>query len=164
MHTRNLIQRETGKEEIRMFRTIEPEASINVEEALEWEMVEFVVDSGASETVMNGEVAIAVPMQESPTSRSGVTYETANGERIENEGQKVLSVEMKGGARRMLTTQICDVSKPLMSVRRMVEMGHTVVFSPTEQYVDGESTGEVMEMDLDGGMYTLKTWVKAGVF
>ena len=71
---------------------------------------------------------------------------------------------MKGGARRLLTTQICDVSKPLMSVRRMVEMGHTVVFSPTEQYVYDEGTGEVMEMDLDGGMYTLKTWVKAGVF
>ena len=100
-------------------------------------------------------------MQESPASRRGVTYETANGERIENEGQKVLSVEMKGGARRMLTIQICDVSKPLMSVRRMVEMGHTVVFSPTEQYVYDESTGEVMEMDLDGGVYTLKTWVKA---
>ena len=48
----------------------------------------------------------------------------------------------------------------MLSVSKMVRAGHTVVFSPQGAYIYDEESGEVMNMEEQGGMYMLKMWVK----
>ena len=53
-----------------------------------WQQLIITVDSGASESVAPPAAASNVPIEDSPGSRGGVTYEVANGEMISNLGQK----------------------------------------------------------------------------
>ena len=79
-----------------------------------------------------------------------------------NLGEKTFKAQTQGGSTRKVTAQVCDVSKPLMSVKKMVEAGNTVVFGPEGNYVYDGSNGEVMEMESKNGLFMLKAWVKAG--
>ena len=60
-----------------------------------------------------------------------------------------------------LTAQVCDVNKALLSVRRIVENGHKVVFDQSGSYIEDKSSGEKMWLREEGGMYMLKMWVEA---
>ena len=138
--------------------TVEPDTlnAINTE----WEEIEFIVDSGASETVLHEEMLKSVVTKPSPASRRGVEYEVANGVRIPNMGQKEFRAETEDGTQKILTAQVCDVSKALLSVKKVVAAGNRVVFEPTQAYIENIQTGQKMAMKQEGGMYTLKMWVK----
>ena len=125
-----------------------------------WQEVEFTVDSGASETVMGEDELPTVQTKEGAAYKRGVEYEVANGTRIANEGEKTFNAYTAGGAIRTITAQICDVNKPLLSVRKIVESGNRVVFEPSGSYIEDCQTKERMKMDVTGGMYMLKVWVK----
>ena len=124
-----------------------------------WQEVEFTVDSGASETVMGEEELPTVPTKEGAAFKRGVEYEVANGTRIANEGEKTFNAYTAGGAIRTITAQICDVNKPLLSVRKIVESGNKVVFEQSGSYIEDCQTKERMKMEVAGGMYMLKIWV-----
>ena len=66
------------------------------------------------------------------------------------------------GLSRRVKAQVCDVSKPLMSVARLVGAGNTVVFAPEGSYIWDPSTGECMALEEKQGMYTLGLWAKVG--
>ena len=85
-----------------------------------WQELEFTVDSGASETVMSEEELPTVQTKEGAAYKRGVEYEVANGTRISNEGEKTFNAYTAGGAIRTITAQICDVNKPLLSVRKLL--------------------------------------------
>ena len=59
-----------------------------------------------------------------------------------------------------MTARVCDVNKPLLSVRRLVQAGNKVVFDSNGGYIQDEATGEKMRMKEQGGMYMLKLWVR----
>ena len=84
----------------------------------------------------------------------------ANGEVIENEGEKHMQVSFGEGPERLLTVQVTDVTKPLLSVSKMVKVGHTVVLSPHGSYIYDEESGETMAMEEIKGMYMPKVWVR----
>ena len=143
--------------------TVEPEPealrSCKVDEA-NWEVVEFAVDSGASETVMPDHLAKFVTTQPNAASQRGVKYEVANGEVIPNLGQKELCcVTDCEQLRRRVVAQVCDVSKPLMSVHRLVAAGNTVVFSPSGSFIQDGATQEQIWLHEQGGMFMAKMWV-----
>ena len=110
--------------------TIEPETMTpNSDPA--WEVVELAVDSGASETVIPPDLLQFVDTPPSEASRRGVMYEVANGQRIPNLGEKLfVGASHTEGHMRNIKAQVCDVSKQLMSVSRLVKAGHSVVFNP----------------------------------
>lgn len=139
--------------------TIEPNTLNGVFEG--WEMIEFTVDSGASETVVSEEMLQSVETTESPASKRGVEYEVANGVRIPNQGQKEFKAETSDGTQKILTAQVCDVSKALLSVKKVVAAGNRVVFAPEQAYIENINTGKKLSMQNNGGMYTLKMWVRA---
>ena len=58
----------------------------------EWEVIDAILDSGASVTVIPPHVAAGHPVQESAASRAGVQYEVANGDEIPNLGEKLFAV------------------------------------------------------------------------
>ena len=68
------------------------------------------------------------------------------------------------GVSRALTAQVTEVSKPLLSVSKMVKSGHSVVFSASGSYVYDDATGEVMKLEEVNGMYMLKAWVQQSGF
>ena len=60
----------------------------------------------------------------------GKNYTAANGSAIKNQGEKIVSMLTQEGQWRNLKFQVCDVTRPLASVSKIVEAGHTVVFAP----------------------------------
>ena len=127
-----------------------------------WEALELAVDSGASETVVPPHVLQHVHITPGDAQQKGVMYEVANGQRIPNLGEKLFTgATHTEGHVRTICAQVCDVSKPLMSVSKLVQAGNTVVFSQHEAYIQDDSTGERMELNHVNGMYTLRVWVKA---
>ena len=141
--------------------TIEPESMSPNTDDPEWEVLELAVDSGASETVVPPHLLQFVDTHPGEASRRGVMYEVANGQRIPNLGEKLfVGASHEEGHLRRIKAQVCDVSKPLMSVSRLVRAGNTVVFGPEEAYIQDGTTGERLRLEENGGMFTLKMWVQ----
>ena len=141
--------------------TLEPEGLSHVSGTdPNWETVEFAVDSGASETVIPEGLCTSVPTRPSDASRRGVQYEVANGERIPNLGSQRLEGLTDGeGLVRNLTAQVCGVNKALLSVHKLNEAGHTVVFQPGAAHIVDGTTGERIWLREHQGMYMLKLWM-----
>ena len=55
--------------------------------------------------------------------------------------------------------QVCDVSKPLLSVRRLVESGHNVYFDHEGGRITNHKTGEQIWLHEVDGMYHLRLGV-----
>ena len=73
-------------------------------------------------------------------------------------------VTLQGGdsGGRGITAQICDVHRPLMSVKRMCKSGHRVVFDDEGSYIESKQTGEKLKVVEEDGEYLLDVWVKVG--
>ena len=120
----------------------------------ELEYVEFILDSGATATVIPPNVGKAYTIQPGDASRAGVTYEVANGEEIPNLGEKLMPVVTAEGTWRGLRAQVADVSKALQSVRTFAQAGHMVVFGGgdggNDNYIVNKVTGETTAVKDDG--------------
>ena len=96
---------------------------------------------------------------------AGVKYEVANGQQIPNLGQQWINGITDGeGLARSITAQVCDVNKPLMSVHKLVQSGHAVVFDEIGAYIEHNASGERIWLRESGGMYMLKLWVPTAGF
>ena len=125
----------------------------------------FCVDSGAGETVLSEEDLPEVETKESWGSRRGQSYEVANGEEIENKGEKKFIGTLTrddGGesGKRMVTAQVCDVHRPLLSVKGMCRSGHRVIFDDDGSYVENKVTLERLKIEEVDGEYVIDMWVK----
>lgn len=114
----------------------------------------FMVDSGASETVMSAELFKEHPM----------TMTSDTGEAIVNQGEKYLEVYDESGASSWAKFQVCTgfgKDKVLASVSRLVQTGHSVVFqSPVlGSYVENGTNGYRMYVRQESGAYHLGLWV-----
>ena len=56
--------------------------------------------------------------------------------------------------------QIAPVHKTLLSVSKMVDRGHRVVFDPEWSYVEDIATGEKTTLVRKRGLYVLRAWVR----
>lgn len=148
-------------ENVNILQSIEPEGVNTVDIAKgEWEQVELAVDSGATETVINEDMVSSVAVTAGPACKRGVKYEVANGVRIPNEGEKKFVGVSEESVARSLTAQVCDVNKGLLSVKKVVAAGNTVVFDESGSYIEDKITKEKMWLREDNGMYMLRLWVQ----
>ena len=129
-----------------------------------WEEIDFPVDSGATETVVSEEMLRTIETVEGDASRRKVEYEVANGEWIPNLGEKKFIASTESGMLRRMTAQVCGVSKPLLSVKRILQAGNRVVFDPAGSYIEDVESGEVSMLKEEGGMFMLKLWCKKPSF
>ena len=130
----------------------------------DWEMIEAILDSGATATVFPPHVGRGYDVQPSDASKAGVRYEVANGDEIPNLGEKVIPVMTVEGSYRGVRAQIADVSKALQSVRSLVRSGHMVIFGDGEpgneqHYVLNKMTGETNMVIDDGINYLMRLFV-----
>jgi hypothetical protein len=124
-----------------------------------WERIESVVDSGATVSVMSPEMAAEHEVVPSAASKAGVTYQVANGDEIENLGQKIIPVITDEGYIRGMQPQIANVTTSLESVRQMYNSGHMVVFDGPESFVMHKATGQIDYITDNGVNYTVGRWV-----
>ena len=124
--------------------------------------VSFMVDSGASETVAPHSCPKLASYTAEPTSVSGIKYSSASdtGEAITNMGMKRLRVRDQWGNVFDITAQSCNnlcKSKYLLSVSRLIQAGHRVVFDApdTGSYIENRESGQRIWLRQDGGVYYL---------
>ena len=85
----------------------------------------------------------------------------ANGDRIANLGEQIFTGMTEAeGLLRTVKAQVCEVSKPLMSVSRLVNAGNTVVFAPGGAHIYNAESEEYIQLVEKHGMYNLRLWVQ----
>ena len=127
-----------------------------------WHEVLFTMDSGARDTVVGVTICPNVQNTDSRGSLLGLKYEVANGQTINNKGQKYLYGYTDEGMAVGVTAQVAAVNKPLMSVMRTCSAGNRVIFDDDGSYVENKSTGEKSLIRNDGNRYIFPLWVQAG--
>ena len=103
--------------------------------------------------------------KESWGSRRGQSYEVANGAEIDNKGEKKFIGTLTrddGGesGRRMVTAQVCDVNRNILSVSKVARNNCCVMCHPTGSYIQDLASGTKTWLKDEGGAYTLSLWVK----
>ena len=149
--------------QLRILTERRPQSLMPLRSTEEWEYVEFILDSGATATVIPPNVGKAYAIKPGDASRAGVTYEVANGEEIPNLGEKLMPVVTAEGTWRGLRAQVADVTKALQSVRTLVQAGHMVVFGDGSDgngnYIINKVTGETTVVKDDGVNYLLGLFI-----
>ena len=138
--------------------TIEPGGMNAINTTGVWEEIEFAVDSGATETVVNDDMLMSIETKPSASSRRGVEYEVANGCTIPNLGEKRFRGFSIEGQGKDITAQVCDVNKALLSVRKVAAAGNKVIFEKQGAYIE-DPGGRRIWLEEKQGMYMLKLWV-----
>jgi hypothetical protein len=130
----------------------------------QFEMVSFMVDSGASETVANSESFPDIEVVE--TTATGTEYSSASdgGLTIRNAGEKTLEVIDANADMNFMKVQMCEnlnKRKFLASVSRITKAGHRVVFDTAEEgsYIESKASGKKTWLRQEGGVYFLDLWV-----
>ena len=94
-----------------------------------WRRLEVMMDSGAAESVIPQNEIPECPLR---AHKHDIYYATATGEPILILGEQQLPTFTASGRPCSMTFQACDVSKPLASVRRMVQARSALVFAPDD--------------------------------
>ena len=63
---------------------------------------------------------------------------------------------------KVVKAQICDVTKALLSVKKMTGAGGGVTFDEAGSYIEHKATGRKMWMREENNMFVLGLWVKTG--
>ena len=124
-----------------------------------WNKVKVIMDSGAAESVCPRSMAPQFIVHDSIARRAGVYYTSANGGKIMNLGEQHVPVCLSNGARTIATFQVADVSRPLMSVSKLCEMGSRVIFGADGGVILNLRSGEVTPFVRDEGVYTFEMWI-----
>jgi hypothetical protein len=125
-----------------------------------WKKLSLAVDSGACENVIDANEEVPnYPVVEGRAARMGVKYASATGEEIPNLGEITIPMVTMEGSRRKMKMQAAEVSKPLASVKRICEAGHTVVFDEEGSFMYNKTTGEINYFREESGNYMLDVWV-----
>ena len=151
--------RERAKKQLQSLEKIR-KAEINEFANSGWEMIRIVVDSGASEIVVPRDLCPMIETRESVGSRDKQEYRAANGHTIVNEGEKEMLVLTQHGQQRRLVMQVCDVTKPLMSVSKSNAQGNIFVFDGDNSYMQCKKTGETTRIREEGGVFVLYAYVR----
>jgi hypothetical protein len=98
-------------------------------------------------------------IEDSEASRAGVYYTSANGGKLFNLGQTHVPIALDNGAKTVATFQVADVSRPLMSVSKVCEMGNRVIFGANGGVIMNLATGATTEFTKKDGIYIFVMWV-----
>ena len=144
---------------INVITTIDSEA-IFVNQESAWQDIEFEValDSGSVVHVCSIEDVPGYQVGDSPGSRSGQRFLMGDGGEIPNLGQSRLNLSDTGVGRDIQSVfQIAAVTRPLMSVGRICDEGHSITFDAVMAVVHAKDGGEVCRFHRNAsGLYVAK--------
>ena len=117
-------------------------------------------DSGAGESVLPKDWFPEIPKQVS--EEAGTTYAAANGTVLKNEGKKTIEGFNSHGKKIKLEWQLANVTKPLLSIGKLTQHGHRVVFDdgePNGGYILHKASNTRTEVRKRNGTYEFDVWV-----
>ena len=117
--------------------------------------VEFTIDSGAAETVTGENEFPEFPTIKPSGPERETTYVLPDGSLVGNKGEKHVEVTTNEGAKCTVRMQVTNVRKSLMSVSKICDAGHTVIFHKDGGYIEHEATGQLTKFERSGGVYSL---------
>ena len=89
-------------------------------------------------------------------SKAGLNYVSAGGGKLANMGEKHTNFATNEAQGRRMMFQVAPVTKPLGSVRRIVEQGNKVVFGDDGgSYIEHRGTGQRTVLVERNGVYVL---------
>ena len=118
------------------------------------------IDSGAFEKVISKRMDLQFGLKPSNGSRGGVKYVTANRSQMNNKGEKDGKVRSKEEHTWVLKMPARDVQKSLMSLSRICDAGHHVVFLKDGGYTEHGRTGHGKEFEHEDNVHLLKVHCK----
>ena len=146
---------------VSMITPIKRSPDINVVDQRKagWEPIKMYVDSGAADTV--APVASMPNIEPDTTNATAEGFTVADGTVIPNAGVKegIISTQEWSGLKG-IAFQVAPVHKTLLSVSRMVDRGHRVVFDSDWSYIEDIATGERTTLVRENGLYALRAWVR----
>ena len=128
-------------------------------ESSTWRKISIAVDSGACDNVISPDDVSEQKVVESAGSKKGENFYSATGEPIPHLGDIKLPMFMREGTMRGMLMRAAPVSKPLASVKKICQAGHTVIFDEEGSFVINKVTGETNWMREDDGNYMLDAWI-----
>ena len=148
---------------------------MNVSKNEEWECVDAVMDSGAVETVCGVKTVPENKRRSTKASASGQKYYSADGGKIQNLGEGLITGISDEGHQVQLKAQVGDkLSNLLVSVSNACEAGNMVIFGADreairklsrmekvpENAVINKKTMTMSQMRKDNGLYKYRIWRK----
>ena len=124
-----------------------------------WTRVSLIVDSGACETVADLRAFPGDPLDETAASKVGDVFLTVAGGPIPQLGEKQVLICTESGDIGSIKAQCSIVAKPLLSGKRMTEVGQFVGFCKEGGFVSDTTTGKVDWFREENGNYILDTWL-----
>ena len=128
----------------------------------EWEdtVPTITADSGAGNHVLAPEDIPGYTISESAGSRAGRGFMGVSGDGIDNQGGAELNLAGAHGPFRS-TFQVAKVNRPLMSIARICDKGHTVLFCKTHASVLASGGKEICRFARKGNLYMIDVTLKA---
>jgi len=128
----------------------------------EWEdiLMTLTADSGAGNHVLSREDAPGYKVGPSEGSRRGKGFVGVDGVRIPNEGEVELNLAGPQGKFKS-TFQVAKVTRPLMSIARICDRGHRVVFEKGHASVLNTKGEEICRFARKGNLYMIDVKLKA---
>ena len=121
------------------------------------EKVEMTLDSGSAACALPPTVGTQFGIV--PGSCNQKMYKTANGQKIADQGQRVLQVRTKDLHKARMRFRVTDVHKPLVSAYEMVKRGNKIVLDSKCSYFLNKATGVKTELLVKNGVYTFLVWL-----
>ena len=122
--------------------------------------VHSVVDSGASAPAAPPSMVPSVAIRPTPGSRQGQKYTSASKHKLPNLGQQQIQACTESGTMTEVLFQVADVSKPLVSVSAICEMGNRVIFGKSRGVVKNLKSGAETPFYRRNGIYILSLWLQ----
>ena len=159
------VKKKRNNKKLESFTLVKPRGANTITGAEGWIEVEFMMDSGATDTVMPADELEEVPVEESTGSRLGWSYRVANGDEVANEGQKTFTGYTWNGDQwsstpKTVTAQVANITQPLMAVKKMAKAGYRVIFDEEGSGALNKITGEWTPLNEKEDAYFLKMWVR----
>ena len=122
--------------------------------------MEALVDSGAGECVCGPQHFDAAALKVDPRRPgAGAEYLTADGGRIQNQGEKAVSGVSDEGGKMAIKFQVMSVDRPLIAVSKLTAAGHQVIFGRDSGLIKHGATGKTTSFTKKNGVYVLRIWV-----
>lgn len=127
----------------------------------EWIEIEITVDSGACVTVMPRSLCPGISILQNRLSREGVEYEVANGAHIPNLGERRCELMTIGsGVKKLMTFQVADVHKALLSVTDCADMGFDCYLGAASGHLIDRVSGERIPLERRENLYIMRAWIR----
>jgi len=124
-------------------------------------------DSGAGNHIASKEDigSYSKLVEPSPASQAGKGFIAANNQKIMNQGHVALRLQGENPGDQLVNSffQVADVNRPLMSIGRICDQGHRVMFDSDKAEVISKKTGKVVMKFTrrGGGLYTADLVLRA---